>query len=154
MSIFFLVAKALRHEFHHQQHDMSKGDLTDSSRTEFDIQIIRNETRGKSHSKLKHKQKNMLMDKAVDKITPVLEDMKRGQVPIIVLDLPKSTVEKMSSCRFWEDEGFKKIQEDITLSQREIIERTRKEFQKLVENKRKTIWIYSYSDNYASLCML
>ncbi|KAI8582596.1 hypothetical protein K450DRAFT_226018 [Umbelopsis ramanniana AG] len=146
--------KALRHEYHHQQHDMSKGDLTDSSRTEFDIQIIRNETRGKSHSKLKHKQKNMLMDKAVDKITPVLEDMKRGQVPIIVLDLPKSTVEKMSSYRFWEDEGFKKIQEDITLSQREIIERTRKEFQKLMENKRQTIWIYSYSDNYASLCML
>jgi eukaryotic translation initiation factor 2-alpha kinase 4 len=133
---------------------MSKGDMTDMSRTGFDIQIIRNESRGKSHSKLKHKQKNMLMDKAVDKITPVLEDLKRGQVPVIVLDLPKKVIEKMSKRRFWEDEGFKKIQEDITLSQREIIERARKEVLKIIESKRQFFWIYSYSDDVAALCLV
>ncbi|GAB5588590.1 eukaryotic translation initiation factor 2-alpha kinase [Umbelopsis nana] len=146
--------KALRHDYHHQQHDLSKGDLSDMSRTGFDIQIIRNESRGKSHSKLKHKQKNMLMDKAVDKITPVLEDLKRGQVPVIVLDLPKKVLEKMSKRRFWEDEGFKEIQEDITLSQREIVDRARKEVLKIMESKRQYFWLYSYSDDAAALCLL
>lgn len=133
---------------------MSKGDMNDTSRTGFDIQIIRNDSRGKSHSKLKHKQKNMLMDKAIDKITPVLEDLKRGQVPVIVMDLPKRIIEKMSKRRAWEDEGFKKVQEDITLSQRETLERARKEVLRFMESKRQWLWLYSYSDDYASLCML
>jgi translation initiation factor 2-alpha kinase 4 len=133
---------------------MSKGDINDVSRTGFDIQIIRNDSRGKSHSKLKHKQKNMLMDKAIDKITPVLEDLKRGQVPVIVMDLPKRLIEKMSKRRAWEDEGFKKVQEDITLSQRETLERARKEVLRFMESKRQWLWLYSYSDDYASLCML
>lgn len=128
--------------------------MNDTSRTGFDIQIIRNDSRGKSHSKLKHKQKNMLMDKAIDKITPVLEDLKRGQVPVIVMDLPKRIIEKMSKRRAWEDEGFKKVQEDISLSQRETLERARKEVMRYMESKRQWLWLYSYSDDYASLCML
>ena len=94
------------------------------------------------------------MDKAVDKITPVLEDLKRGQVPVIVLDLPKKVLEKMSKRRFWEDEGFKEIQEDITLSQREIVDRARKEVLKIMESKRQYFWLYSYSDDAAALCLL
>ncbi|KAI8137092.1 kinase-like domain-containing protein [Fennellomyces sp. T-0311] len=123
---------------------------------DFDVHIIHNEGRGgKDRTKLKHKHKTMLIDKAIYHIAPIMESLMKGDVQVVASDLPKDLTKRMSECSTWLDEhSFRKLQDSAAFGQKDTLNRTRAVLMKLVERKHKSVWLFSYKDEYAVLCNL
>ncbi|KAI8373908.1 kinase-like domain-containing protein [Blakeslea trispora] len=133
--------------------DTSKGDSLDQKKTDFDVNIVFNEGRGKERTKMKHKHKTVLVDKAIHRLTPIMEGLKKD-VQVIAFDLPKEIVKNMIEYAFWQDDGYKKLLEYATVNQRDTLSRVRHAVQKLIDAKHKCVWLYSHRDDFALLCIL
>ncbi|KAL0075948.1 kinase-like domain-containing protein [Phycomyces blakesleeanus] len=145
------AAEAARNDF---SHELAKGDTVDHKKNDFDIQIIYNEGRGKGQTKMKQKHKTVLIDKAIHCLSPIMENLTKGDVQVIAFDLSKELVKRMTEYPFWQDEGFKKLLECAGISQRDILNRVRQAVQKLIDAKHKCVWLYSHKDDFALLCFL
>ncbi|KAI8983703.1 kinase-like domain-containing protein [Pilobolus umbonatus] len=132
--------------------DMSKGD-NQEQKTVFDVNIVFNEGRGKERTKMKHKHKAVLTDKAIHRLTPIMDELKRD-IQVLAFDLPKEIVKSMVEYSFWQDEGYKRVLESTAISQRDTLSRVRHSIQKLIDAKHKCVWLYSHRDDFALLCCL
>lgn len=84
-----------------------------------------------------------------------MEDLVKGQVEVIATDLPKDLIKRMSEYTTWQDEaGFKRLQENAGIAQKDTLSRLRHSIQKLVEARRRCVWLYSYKEDYGLLCSL
>ncbi|KAI8639080.1 kinase-like domain-containing protein [Parasitella parasitica] len=134
-------------------HDLSKGDGLDQKKTAFDVNIVFNEGRGKERTKMKHKHKTVLIDKAIHRLTPIMDDLKKD-VQVIAFDLPKEIVKHMVELCFWQDDGYKKLLDHAGIGQRDTLNRVRHAIQKHIDAKHKCVWLYSHKDDFALLCVL
>ncbi|KAL0139396.1 kinase-like domain-containing protein [Mucor lusitanicus] len=134
-------------------HDLSKGDGLDQKKTAFDVNIVFNEGRGKERTKMKHKHKTVLIDKAINRLTPIMDDLKKD-VQVIAFDLPKELVKNMVEYSFWQDDGYKKLLDHAGIGQRDTLSRVRHAVQKHIDAKHKCVWLYSHRDDFALLCVL
>ncbi|KAI8975061.1 hypothetical protein BDF20DRAFT_988622 [Mycotypha africana] len=134
-------------------HDLSKSDGIDQKKTAFNVNIVYNEGRGKERTKMKHKHKSVLVDKAINHLTPIMDDMKRD-VQVLAFDLPKELIRFMVEFKFWQDDGFKKLLDHAGTNQRDTLTRVKHAVQKLIDAKYKSVWLYSHRDDYALLCTL
>ncbi|KAI9261602.1 kinase-like domain-containing protein [Phascolomyces articulosus] len=123
---------------------------------DFDVHIIHNEGRGgKDRTKMKHKHKTMLIDKAIYHIVPIMESLMKGDVQVVAFDLSKDLTKRMGECNAWLDEhNFRKLQDSAPIGQKDTLNRARNVLQKMVEHKHKSVWLYSYKDEFAVLCSL
>jgi translation initiation factor 2-alpha kinase 4 len=102
---------------------------------------------------MKHKHKTVLVDKAINRLTPYMDDLKKD-VQVIAFDLPKDIVKLMIEYNLWQDDGYKKIVDHATLNQRDTLSRVRHAVQKLIDSKHKSVWLYSHRDDFGQLCCL
>lgn len=92
---------------------------------------------------------------AIYHIIPIMEGLMKGEVQVIAFDLPRDLLKRMSEANTWVDEqGFKKLQEVAGIGQKDTLTRARCAIQKLIEAKHKSVWLYSYKEDYAVLCNL
>ncbi|KAI8080591.1 kinase-like domain-containing protein [Thamnidium elegans] len=133
-------------------HDLSKCDGMEQ-KLNYDVNIIFTEGRGKERTKMKHKHKTVLIDKAIHRLSPIMEGLKKD-IQVIAFDLPKEIVKKMVEYSFWIDEGYKKVLDHAGISQRDTLSRVRHAVQKLIDTKHKCVWLYSHRDDFALLCVL
>lgn len=134
-------------------HDLSKGEGLEQKKTAFDVNIVFNEGRGKERTKMKHKHKTVLIDKAINRISPIMDDLK-NDIQVITFDLPKDLVKHMVEYSFWQDDGYKKLLEHTGINQRDTLSRVRHAVQKLIDTKHKCVWLYAHRDDFALLCIL
>lgn len=45
---------------------------------------------------------------AIDHISPIIEDISKGEVQVLAVDLPRELLKKIIEVNIWEDEGYKK----------------------------------------------
>ena len=92
---------------------------------------------------------------AIYHIAPIMESLMKGDVQVVTSDLPKELTKRMSECSAWLDEhSFRKLQESAAFGHQDTLNRTRSVLLKLVERKHKSVWLFSYKDEYAVLCNL
>ncbi|KAG0168524.1 hypothetical protein DFQ29_010105, partial [Apophysomyces sp. BC1021] len=126
------TSDAARHDY---SHDIAKNEGVELKKNAYDVQIIFNEWRGKDRTKMKHKHKTMLIDKAIYRLSPYMDDLMKGDVQVIAFDLPKDLVKNMVEFSFWQNEGFKKLLDSAALNQRDTLTRIRHAAQKLIDAK-------------------
>ncbi|KAF7724671.1 hypothetical protein EC973_000843 [Apophysomyces ossiformis] len=143
------TSDSARHDY---PHDNVKSEGIELKKNAYDVQIIYTESRGKDRTKMKHKHKTMLIDKAIYRLSPYMEDLMNGEVQVIAFDLPKDLVKKMVEFNFWQNEGFKKLLDIAGLHQRDTLTRIRDAVLKLIHAKHRCVWLYSHKDDFALLC--
>ncbi|RIA85582.1 kinase-like domain-containing protein [Glomus cerebriforme] len=135
-------------------HDYGNTSLSTSpeSSSRLSISVVVPPTQ-KNNKKMKHKQKKLLMDKAHDNISSIVEQIKNNGVPVLAVDLSKDLLRKMSDCNVLEDESFKnKILDIAPLHQKEYV----LEVQNILKNRRnqeghKHVWLHSHRDDFGIL---
>lgn len=133
-------------------HELSKGEGMEQ-KANYDVNIVFTEGRGKERTKMKHKHKTVLIDKAINRLSPIMEGLKKD-IQVIAFDLPKEIVKKMVEFNFWQDDGYKKLLEFTGISQRDTLSRVRHAVQKLIDTKHKCVWLYTHRDDFTLLCIL
>ena len=84
-----------------------------------------------------------------------MESLMKGDVQVIGFDLSRDLTKRMSECHTWLDEhSFRKLQDSAPIGQKDTLNRARTVLQKMVERKHKSVWLYSYKDEFAILCNL
>ncbi|ORX48853.1 Serine/threonine-protein kinase [Hesseltinella vesiculosa] len=133
--------------------DMSKNENMEKISKSFDVQVVYAEERGKARTKMKQKRKALLVDKAIHRLSPIVESLTNGDVQVIACDLPKDLVQKMNEYEFWNDDDFKKVLEIANVGhQRDTLTRVRDAMKKLIHTKYHCVWLYSHRDDFAVLC--
>ncbi|GET03001.1 serine/threonine-protein kinase [Rhizophagus clarus] len=106
----------------------------------------------KNNKKMKHKQKKLLMDKAQDNISGIVEQIKCNSVPVLAVDLSKEILRKMSDCNVLEDESFKnKILDIAPLHQKEYVLEVQDILKKQRNQGHKHVWLHSHRDDFGIL---
>ncbi|KAI8390963.1 kinase-like domain-containing protein [Radiomyces spectabilis] len=146
------ASEATRHDY--LMHEVSKGEGSELKKSNFDVQVVYSEARGKERMKMKHKHKSMLTDKAIHHLTPIMDSLKRDEVQVIAFDLPKELIKKMNEYNFWQDDGLKKLMDLATINQRDTLLKAKQAVEKLIEAKHRCVWLYSHKDDFAMLCNL
>jgi translation initiation factor 2-alpha kinase 4 len=123
-----------------------------SHNTNLSISVVGNPAIQKN-KKMKLKQKKLLMDKAHDNISSIIEQINSGSVPVLAVDLNKELLRKMSDCNVLEDESFKcKILDIAPLHQKQHV----LEVQDMLKKQRnqegyKHVWLHSHRDDFGIL---
>ncbi|CAO3634097.1 unnamed protein product [Cunninghamella blakesleeana] len=147
------MVDSLHHlDYHHHHGDANKGEGLEK-KNGLDVQVVYAEERGKARTKMKQKRKTVLIDKAVHRLSPIMDSLTSDNVQVIACDLPKNIVRKMEEFSFWTDEGYKKVLEYADVGQqRDTLLRVRTAVEKIIESKYLCAWIYTHKDDFAVLC--
>ncbi|KAF9400248.1 hypothetical protein BGX21_004672 [Mortierella sp. AD011] len=98
----------------HDHHHNSSGESS-QVHPDFNVNVV-----SSSRNRLKHKQKTMLIDKAVNNLMGVTKNLAAGTVPVLAVDLSKDSVRKLAQCNVAEDDSFRKnVLDQLSPSQRE-----------------------------------
>ncbi|KAF9911928.1 hypothetical protein EC991_001834 [Linnemannia zychae] len=132
----------------HDHHHNSSGE-SPQVQADFNVNVI-----SSSRNRLKHKQKTMLIDKAINNLVGVTKSLVSATVPVLAVDLSKDNIRKLAQCNVAEDESFRKnvldqlspSQRDYCLSIREAMLKVRQE-----DGGQKHLWLYSHRDDFSIL---
>lgn len=84
-----------------------------------------------------------------------MEELTKGETQVIAFDLSREIMKRMTEGDCFRDEQqFKRLQENAGIGQKDTLVRVRQAIQKLIEAKHRCVWLYSYKDDYAVLCLL
>ncbi|CAB5359519.1 unnamed protein product [Rhizophagus irregularis] len=134
-------------------HDYTSTSLSTSpeSSSRLSISVVVPPTQ-KNNKKMKHKQKKLLMDKAHDNISGIVEQIKDNSVPVLAVDLSKELLRKMSDCNVLEDESLKnKILDIAPLHQKEYVLEVQDILKKQRNQGHKHVWLHSHRDDFGIL---
>lgn len=100
---------------HGHGHDhTSVGDST-ALQMDFNVNVVTS-----SKNRFKHKQKTMIIDKAVNNLVGVTKSLVNASVPVLAVDLSKDTLRKLTQCNVVEDDSFRKsVLDQLSPTQRE-----------------------------------
>ncbi|KAF8983829.1 hypothetical protein BGZ46_009397 [Entomortierella lignicola] len=130
-------------------HDHNSSGESAQLHPDFNVNVV-----SSSRNRLKHKQKTMLIDKAVNNLMGVTKNLISGTVPVLAVDLSKDSVRKLAQCNVSEDDSFRKnvldqlspSQRDYCLTIREAMLKVRQE-----DGGQKHVWLYSHRDDFSIL---
>ncbi|KAF9430611.1 hypothetical protein BGZ76_000773 [Entomortierella beljakovae] len=117
--------------------------------TDFNVNVV-----SSSRNRLKHKQKTMLIDKAVNNLMGVTKSLVNGTIPVLAVDLSKDNVRKLAQCNVAEDDSFRKnVLDQLSPSQREYCLMIRESMLKTRQEDggQKHVWLYSHRDDFSIL---
>ncbi|KAG1140239.1 hypothetical protein G6F37_009236 [Rhizopus arrhizus] len=100
--------------------DLSKSENMEQKKLNFEVNIVFSEGRGKERTKMKHKHKTVITDKAINRLTPIVDDQKKD-VQVVAFDLPKDTIRHMIGYAFWQDDDYKKLLDRVGVSQHDTL---------------------------------
>ncbi|KAF9353081.1 hypothetical protein BGX34_011807 [Mortierella sp. NVP85] len=110
----------------HDHHHNSPGEAA-PLQTNFNVNVV-----SSLKNKLKHKQKTMLIDKAVNNLMGVTKNLVNATVPVLAVDLSKDSVRKLAQCNVVEDDSFRKnVLDQLSPSQREYCQTIREAMLKI-----------------------
>ncbi|KAG0372018.1 hypothetical protein BGX24_000851 [Mortierella sp. AD032] len=132
----------------HDHHHNSSGE-SPQVQADFNVNVV-----SSSRNRLKHKQKTMLIDKAINNLMGVTKSLVSATVPVLAVDLSKDNIRKLAQCNVADDESFRKnvldqlspSQRDYCLSIREAMLKVRQE-----DGGQKHLWLYSHRDDFSIL---
>ncbi|CAG8506866.1 2265_t:CDS:10, partial [Dentiscutata heterogama] len=107
----------------------------------------------KGNKKVKHKQKQLLIDKAHDNISGMIKHINDGSVSVVAMDVSRDLLRKIPDCDVLDDESFKsKILDMASPQQKEYLSNIQNHLKKLrtIENN-KHVWLYSHRDDFGIL---
>ncbi|KAF9184078.1 hypothetical protein BGZ51_003580 [Haplosporangium sp. Z 767] len=100
---------------HGHGHDHNSPGESSQIQDNFNVNVV-----SSSRNRLKHKQKTMLIDKAVNNLVGVTKNLFSAAVPVLAVDLSKDNLRKLAHCNVAEDESFRKnVLDQLSPSQRE-----------------------------------
>ncbi|KAG0215957.1 hypothetical protein BGX28_007183 [Mortierella sp. GBA30] len=136
-----------RHGHDHHHHNTS-GE-SPQVQTDFNVNVV-----SSSRNRLKHKQKTMLIDKAINNLLGVTKNLVGATIPVLAVDLSKDNVRKLAHCNVAEDESFRKnVLDQLSPSQREYCLSIRDAMLKVRQEDggQKHVWLYSHRDDFSIL---
>ncbi|KAF9926747.1 hypothetical protein FBU30_003741 [Linnemannia zychae] len=132
----------------HDHHHTSSTEFP-QVQTDFNVNVI-----SSSRNRLKHKQKTMLIDKAINNLAGVTKSLVGSTVPVLAVDLSKDSIRKLAQCNVAEDESFRKnVLDQLSPSQREYCLSIREAMLKVRQEDggQKHLWLYSHRDDFSIL---
>ncbi|RHZ86074.1 hypothetical protein Glove_55g46 [Diversispora epigaea] len=106
----------------------------------------------KNNKKMKHKQKQFLIDKASANISGVIDQINKGGVPVLALDINREILRKFVDCNVLEDESFKsKVLDLIPAHQKEYLINVQETLKQRHQEGYKHVWLYSHRDDFEIL---
>ncbi|KAK5827528.1 hypothetical protein F5H01DRAFT_98323 [Linnemannia elongata] len=132
----------------HDHHHNSSGE-SPQIQPDFNVNVV-----SSSRNRLKHKQKTMLIDKAINNLVGVTKSLANATVPVLAVDLSKDNIRKLAQCNVAEDESFRKnVLDQLSPSQREYCMSIREAMLKVrqEEGGQKHLWLYSHRDDFSIL---
>ncbi|KAI9264773.1 kinase-like domain-containing protein [Sporodiniella umbellata] len=133
--------------------EMNKPENMEQKKTAFEVNLVFSEGRGKERTKTKHKHKTVITDKAINRLSPIIDEQKKS-VQVIASDLPKDTIQNVIGFTLWQDDEYKKLLDEVGVSHHDTLHKVRQSILKLIEAKHKCVWLYSHKDDFALLYCL
>ncbi|KAF9429846.1 hypothetical protein BGZ94_009242 [Podila epigama] len=148
------------HHHHHQEvvtnsagsrHDHHNGSGESAPvHTDFNVNVV-----SSSRNRLKHKQKTMLIDKAINNLVGVTKNLVSATVPVLAVDLSKDNLRRLAQCNVAEDESFRKnVLDQLSPSQRDYCMTIREAMIKVRHEEgggQMHVWLYSHRDDFSIL---
>ncbi|KAI1316493.1 hypothetical protein EDD11_009906 [Mortierella claussenii] len=137
-----------RHGHDHHHHHNSSGESA-QVQMDFNVNVV-----SSSRNRLKHKQKTMLIDKAINNLVGVTKNLVSATVPVLAVDLSKDNLRKLAHCNVAEDDSFRKnVLDQLSPSQRDYCLTIREGMLKLRQEDggQKHVWLYSHRDDFSIL---
>ncbi|KAF8940243.1 hypothetical protein EDD21DRAFT_369155 [Dissophora ornata] len=137
------------HDHHHHHHHHNSQGESPQVHAHFNVNVV-----SSSRNRLKHKQKTMLIDKAVNNLVGVTKNLVSGTVPVLAVDLSKDNVRKLAHCNVTEDDSFRKnVLDQLSPTQREYCLTIRESMLKVRQEDggQKHVWLYSHRDDFSIL---
>ncbi|KAI9238231.1 MAG: anticodon binding domain of tRNAs-domain-containing protein, partial [Podila humilis] len=148
------------HHHHHQEaaagstgtrHDHHSGSGESAQvHTDFNVNVI-----SSGRNRLKHKQKTMLIDKAINNLVGVTKNLISATVPVLAVDLSKDNLRRLAHCNVAEDESFRKnVLDQLSPSLRDYCNSIKEAMLKIRHEEgggHKHVWLYSHRDDFSIL---
>ncbi|KAF9293703.1 hypothetical protein BGZ74_011586 [Mortierella antarctica] len=156
----FVDSSSGHHHHHHQEaaagsagtrHDHHGGSGESAQvHTDFNVNVI-----SSGRNRLKHKQKTMLIDKAINNLVGVTKNLISATVPVLAVDLSKDNLRRLAHCNVAEDESFRKnVLDQLSPSLRDYCNTIKESMLKIRHEEgggHKHVWLYSHRDDFSIL---
>ncbi|KAG0039161.1 hypothetical protein BGZ82_009421 [Podila clonocystis] len=156
----FVDSNSGHHHHHHQEaaagsagtrHDHHSGSGESAQvHTDFNVNVI-----SSGRNRLKHKQKTMLIDKAINNLVGVTKNLVSATVPVLAVDLSKDNLRRLAHCNVAEDESFRKnVLDQLSPSLRDYCNTIKESMLKIRHEEgggHKHVWLYSHRDDFSIL---
>ncbi|KAK9721901.1 eukaryotic translation initiation factor 2-alpha kinase [Basidiobolus ranarum] len=131
--------------FRHEHGSTNHPQTESHNKIEFNVMVLTPQTR----SKMKHKQKQLIIDKALNNVNQFATGIANGSTPILALDVTEEILRKILDCDIMDDESFRKVLDITPPHHRDYIYNVRQSMERLYENDgHKCAWLYSYRDDW------
>ncbi|RUS33243.1 hypothetical protein BC938DRAFT_472418 [Jimgerdemannia flammicorona] len=177
----YTLAKPNRHDYYHDVVGIKGEGAQDPTRGPvLTVHIVEAGPPRNKGQKMRHKHKKVLMDKAVDHISPIIDNINKGEVPVLSVDLSRELLKRIVEVNIWEDEGFKKLMEHTASHQKDLLGKLRENLANLragnsgshtsgssvastsatpssfssvtaSDQRRRCVWLYSHRDDFSVL---